>query len=47
VYSTAGSPREAEHEGQGIASRAVGHVIRRSPEWVARGLGELLYRYAA
>ena len=25
---------------------ALGAVIRRSPPWVCRGLGELLYRYA-
>jgi CelD/BcsL family acetyltransferase involved in cellulose biosynthesis len=33
--------------GDGLAARALAPVIRRSPSWVCRGLGELLYKYAA
>lgn len=33
--------------GPGRAARALGPVIRRSPPWVCRALGERLYRYAA
>lgn len=33
--------------GQGRTVRALGTVIRRSPTWVCRGLGEALYKYAA
>jgi CelD/BcsL family acetyltransferase involved in cellulose biosynthesis len=32
---------------QGRAVRALGPVIRHSPAWVCRGLGEALYKYAA
>lgn len=32
---------------QGRTVRALGSVIRRSPTWVCRGLGEALYKYAA
>ena len=32
---------------QGRAARTLGTVIRRSPAWVCRGLGEALYKYAA
>jgi hypothetical protein len=38
---------EAAYAGDGLASRALAPVIRRSPRWVCRGLGELLYKYAA
>lgn len=33
--------------GEGRLAAAMGHVIRRSPAFVCRGLGALLYRYAA
>lgn len=33
--------------GQSRLAAAMGHVIRRSPAFVCRGLGALLYRYAA
>jgi lipid II:glycine glycyltransferase (peptidoglycan interpeptide bridge formation enzyme) len=33
--------------GSGRAARALEPVIRRGPEWVCRGLGEMLYKYAA
>jgi CelD/BcsL family acetyltransferase involved in cellulose biosynthesis len=33
--------------GPGRAARALSPVIRRSPSWVCRALGERLYRYAA
>jgi CelD/BcsL family acetyltransferase involved in cellulose biosynthesis len=35
------------YAGGGRASRALAPVIRRSPPWVCRGLGEVLYKYAA
>jgi CelD/BcsL family acetyltransferase involved in cellulose biosynthesis len=35
------------YAGGGRATRALAPVIRRSPPWVCRGLGELLYKYAA
>jgi CelD/BcsL family acetyltransferase involved in cellulose biosynthesis len=38
---------EAPSLAQGRAARALGPVIRRSPAWVCRGLGEALYKYAA
>lgn len=31
----------------GLAARAMGLAIRRGPAWVGRGVGELLYRFAA
>ena len=45
VYTTVG-PQPARH-GAGGPRRAAGFVLRRSPAWVCRGVGELLYRYAA
>jgi CelD/BcsL family acetyltransferase involved in cellulose biosynthesis len=33
--------------GSGRAERAMATVIRRSPTWVCRAMGEVLYRYAA
>jgi hypothetical protein len=45
VYSQFGSA--AAYDGGGRAARALAPVIRRSPPWVCRGLGELLYKYAA
>lgn len=45
VYTHLSSePPSAESAGQGNLSRA---IIRRSPLWVCRALGELLYRWAA
>jgi CelD/BcsL family acetyltransferase involved in cellulose biosynthesis len=38
---------EAPTPAQGRAVRALGSVIRHSPAWVCRGLGEALYKYAA
>ncbi|HEX5503093.1 MAG TPA: GNAT family N-acetyltransferase [Thermomicrobiales bacterium] len=38
--------RPARH-GSGRSSKALGAVIRRSPPWVCRCLGEVLYKYAA
>jgi hypothetical protein len=46
AYSTLGG-RAPAAEGDGLATRVLGGVIRRSPPWVCRALGELLYRYAA
>ena len=31
----------------GLAERVLGAAIRRGPSWVCRGVGELVYRYAA
>lgn len=45
VYSTLGGA--APEGGTGVATRALGAVIRRSPRFICRGLGELLYKYAA
>jgi CelD/BcsL family acetyltransferase involved in cellulose biosynthesis len=45
VYTTLGP--EAETRASGRADKAVEAVIRRSPLWVCRALGELFYRYAA
>jgi len=36
-----------EPPGAGRSGRALAPVIRRSPAWVCRALGELLYKYAA
>jgi CelD/BcsL family acetyltransferase involved in cellulose biosynthesis len=44
LYSGFGTQIETGH---GRAERILGAVIRRSPAWVCRGLGEALYRYAA
>jgi CelD/BcsL family acetyltransferase involved in cellulose biosynthesis len=38
---------DAPEPAQGRAARTLGTVIRRSPAWVCRGLGEALYKYAA
>ena len=44
-YSTIGSrPPRTRPE---LVDKALAFVVRRSPEWVCRGIGELLYRYAA
>lgn len=43
VYTTLA----AEPPAPGRAGRVLAPVIRRSPGWVCRGLGELLYKYAA
>jgi CelD/BcsL family acetyltransferase involved in cellulose biosynthesis len=45
VYSAIGGGGRLS--GHGGAERALGAVIRRSPAWVCRGIGETLYRYAA
>jgi hypothetical protein len=45
VYSQFGG--SAAYAGEGRAARALAPVIKRSPPWVCRGLGELLYKYAA
>jgi CelD/BcsL family acetyltransferase involved in cellulose biosynthesis len=44
-YSTLAD--RAPHAPSGRLERAAGSVIRRSPPWVCRGIGELLYKYAA
>ena len=45
VYSTLGDPPAARTNS--TTGRALGAVIRHSPEFVCRELGERLYRYAA
>jgi CelD/BcsL family acetyltransferase involved in cellulose biosynthesis len=45
VYSQFGG--SSAYAGEGRAARALAPVIKRSPPWVCRGLGELLYKYAA
>jgi CelD/BcsL family acetyltransferase involved in cellulose biosynthesis len=45
VYSQFGG--SSAYLGDGRAARALAPVIKRSPPWVCRGLGELLYKYAA
>lgn len=45
VYSALGGL--APEPGAGRAQQALGAVIRRSPPWFCRGVGELLYKYAA
>lgn len=45
VYSCLG--QAGGGAGRGGALDLLGRVIRRSPAWVCRGLGEVLYRYAA
>jgi CelD/BcsL family acetyltransferase involved in cellulose biosynthesis len=45
AYSTYGGP-ERDRSG-GRKSELLGQVIRRSPPWICRGLGEVLYKYAA
>jgi lipid II:glycine glycyltransferase (peptidoglycan interpeptide bridge formation enzyme) len=45
TYSTIGSP--ATPSGRGVIGATMGAVIRHTPAWVGRVLGELLYRYAA
>ena len=47
VYSTVAGAAPAAGHGHGRSARALGTVIRRSPAWVCRGLGEALYKYAA
>lgn len=44
LYSGFGMQIQTGHE---RTAGILGAVIRRSPEWVCRGLGEALYRYAA
>lgn len=44
VYSAVGANASA---GPRAPARAIGAVIRRSPLWVCRALGEAFYRYAA
>lgn len=44
-YSALGGPAPSVSAGR--AAHVVGTAIRRSPGWVCRGVGELLYRYAA
>jgi CelD/BcsL family acetyltransferase involved in cellulose biosynthesis len=46
VYSTLGAAAPVDRS-SGLASRALGAVIRHTPESVCRQLGERLYRYAA
>jgi lipid II:glycine glycyltransferase (peptidoglycan interpeptide bridge formation enzyme) len=45
VYTTLGA--EPQGSSAGVAESALGTVIRHSPLWVCRALGETLYRYAA
>jgi CelD/BcsL family acetyltransferase involved in cellulose biosynthesis len=48
VYSSLGSPVGGSRPAlAGQAAHAVSSIIRHSPAWVCRGLGEVLYRYAA
>jgi CelD/BcsL family acetyltransferase involved in cellulose biosynthesis len=44
VYTTLGRPAEAFN---GSAERLLRPVLRRSPLWVGRGLGEVFYRFGA
>jgi lipid II:glycine glycyltransferase (peptidoglycan interpeptide bridge formation enzyme) len=44
-YSSVGGGAPSPAPGRAV--RAVGALIRRSPPWVCRGLGEALYKYAA
>jgi len=44
VYATIGIGEQAEVSG---ADGVVGSVLRRTPTWVTRAVGEVLYRYAA
>ncbi|HEY7200749.1 MAG TPA: GNAT family N-acetyltransferase [Candidatus Dormibacteraeota bacterium] len=46
-YSRTAGPAAAGAGGEGPLAAAMRHVIRRSPAFVCRGLGALLYRYAA
>ena len=48
VYATfaSGQTRSAASR-TGSANRAIGTLLQRSPQWVCRVLGELLYKYAA
>ena len=45
VHSYLGTP--VRGQGAGRATSALAHLIKRSPTLVCRGVGELLYRYAA
>ena len=45
-YTTLADEPPAE-ESEGRALRAAGAVIRRSPPWVARAIGEVAYKYTA
>lgn len=45
TYSTLASG--AGNEDEGLAARALALAIRRGPQWLCRGAGEALYRYAA
>lgn len=47
TYARTAGPGAAAGAGEGRLAAAMGHVIRRSPAFVCRGLGALLYRYAA
>jgi CelD/BcsL family acetyltransferase involved in cellulose biosynthesis len=44
VYTTLGRPAESSN---GLAERLLKPVVRRSPVWVGRGLGEVFYRFGA
>jgi CelD/BcsL family acetyltransferase involved in cellulose biosynthesis len=44
TYSTIGAGAETHRSGRSV--RAAGVVIRRSPRWVGRAAGKLLYKYA-
>jgi CelD/BcsL family acetyltransferase involved in cellulose biosynthesis len=45
IYSTVAD--SAPRRGSGRAEKVISTVIRRSPPWVCRTIGELFYRYAA
>lgn len=45
MYSTISETRPSSSSGR--LNRAMGTVIRRSPPWVCRTIGELFYKYAA
>ena len=49
IYHALGDapPMSETAPGPGLASRSLGAVIRRSPPWVCRWSGELLYRFVA
>jgi len=49
VYHAVGDapPMPASASAPGLAARSLGAVIRRSPPWVCRWTGELLYRFVA
>jgi CelD/BcsL family acetyltransferase involved in cellulose biosynthesis len=46
-YSALGTPSRSAAQSDGLATRALGTVIRRGPALLCRATGEVLYRYVA